>query len=137
MNARDRVKNGLTKIVETNVLIDEMQVSLVALEPELKKKSADTAALMDRLAVDQEKADAVRKVVLEDEAVAKVKAEETQAISDEAQRDLDEALPALEAAVKALDSLDKADITEIKGFTKPPELVQTVMEAVALLLGSK
>ena len=42
----------------------------------------------------------VRKVVMEDEAVAKVKAEETQAIAADAQRDLDEALPALEAAVK-------------------------------------
>ena len=42
----------------------------------------------------------VRKVVMEDEAVAKVKAEETQAIADDAQKDLDEALPALEAAIK-------------------------------------
>ena len=42
----------------------------------------------------------VRKVVMEDEATAKVKAEETQAIADDAQRDLDEALPALEAAIK-------------------------------------
>ena len=39
-------------------------------------------------------------MVLEDEAVAKVKADETQAIADDAQRDLDTALPALEAAVK-------------------------------------
>ena len=37
---------------------------------------------------------------MEDEAVATVKAEETKAIADDAQRDLDEALPALEAAVK-------------------------------------
>lgn len=42
----------------------------------------------------------MRKVVKEDEAVAKVKAAETQAIADDAQRDLDEALPALEAAIK-------------------------------------
>ena len=79
----------------------------------------------------------VRKVVMEDEAVAKVKAEETQAIADDAQRDLDEALPALEAAVKALDALDKNDISEIRVFTKPPELVQTVMEAVCILMGCK
>ena len=74
---------------------------------------------------------------MEDEAVAKVKAEETQAIADDAQRDLDEALPVLEAAIKALDSLDKSDIAEIKVFTKPPELVQTVMESVCILLGQK
>lgn len=73
----------------------------------------------------------VRKVVLEDEAVAKVKAEETQAIADDAQKDLDEALPILAAANKALDALDKSDISEIKVFAKPPDLVQTVMEAVS------
>jgi dynein heavy chain len=42
---------------------------------------------------------------MEDEAVAKVKAEETQAIADDAQRDLEEALPALEAAIKVSHSL--------------------------------
>ncbi|XP_041356323.1 dynein heavy chain 6, axonemal-like isoform X2 [Gigantopelta aegis] len=136
-NARDRVKNGLQKLLETNDIVDKMKKELVALEPELKKKSVDTNALMERLVVDQEKADAVRKVVMEDEATATVKAEETQAIADDAQRDLDEALPALEASLKALDSLDKSDIAEIRVFTKPPELVQTVMEAVCVLLGQK
>ena len=57
--ARDRVANGLKKITETNELIDTMKKELVALEPELKRKSADTEKLMEKLAVDQEKADAV------------------------------------------------------------------------------
>lgn len=76
----------------------------------------------------------MRKVVLEDEAVAKVKAEETQAIANDAQRDLDEALPVLSAANKALDALDKSDIAEIKVFAKPPELVQVVMETVKITI---
>lgn len=79
----------------------------------------------------------MRKVVIEDETLAKVKAEGTQAIADDAQRDLDEALPALEGANQALNSLDKADISEIKVFTKPPDLVMTVMEAVCILLNCK
>uniref|UniRef100_A0A8C2Q2H6 Dynein, axonemal, heavy chain 6 n=1 Tax=Cyprinus carpio TaxID=7962 RepID=A0A8C2Q2H6_CYPCA len=86
---------------------------------------------LQKLAVDQEN---VRRVVKEDEALAKVKAEETQAIADDAQRDLDEALPALDSANKALNALDKADISEIRVFTKPPDLVMTVMEAVCILL---
>ena len=57
--SRNRFKNGLAKILETNELIDKMKKELTALEPELRKKNADTDALMERLAVDQEKADAV------------------------------------------------------------------------------
>ncbi|KAI8727715.1 dynein heavy chain 6, axonemal isoform X4, partial [Biomphalaria glabrata] len=79
----------------------------------------------------------VQKQVAIDEAKAKTTAEETQAIADDAQRDLNEALPALEVAEKALLALDKNDIAEIQVFTKPPELVQTVLEAVAILLGNK
>ncbi|XP_037589527.1 dynein heavy chain 6, axonemal [Cebus imitator] len=137
ISARDRVKNGLTKLLETNVLVDKMKLDLSALEPVLLKKSQDVEALMEKLAVDQESADQVRNTVQEDEAIAKVKAEETQAIADDAQRDLDEALPALDAANKALDSLDKADISEIRVFTKPPDLVMTVMEAISILLNAK
>lgn len=143
-----------------------MKVDLSALEPVLKQKSIDVDALMVKLAVDQEKADEVcvcmhvfcfqkyavllmcalfkkiflpqvRKIVKEDEALAKVKAEDTQAIADDAQKDLDEALPALEGANQALNSLDKADISEIKVFTKPPDLVMTVMESVCILLSCK
>ncbi|XP_045894232.1 dynein axonemal heavy chain 6-like [Micropterus dolomieu] len=135
--ARDRVKNGLTKLLQTNELVDKMKVDLSDLEPILKQKSIDVDALMEKLTVDQESADKVRKVVKEDEALAKVKAEDTQAIADDAQRDLDEAQPALDSANQALNSLDKADISEIKVFTKPPDLVMTVMEAVCILLNYK
>ncbi|XP_058967936.2 dynein axonemal heavy chain 6 [Pocillopora verrucosa] len=137
IGARDRVKNGLKKLLETNDLVDNMQVELVALEPQLKQKSLDVEKLMDKLQTDQEEADKVRKVVSAEEEVAKGKADETQAIAAEAQKDLDEALPALDAANKALDSLDKSDISELRVFTSPPELVMTVMESICILLNSK
>lgn len=131
------MSNGLNKLLETNELVATMEVELTALRPQLQQKQKDTEVLMENLGRDQEQADVVRTKVKEDEAVAKAKAQETQAIADDAQRDLDEALPALEMAVKALDALDKSDISEVRVFTKPPALVQTVMEAVALLLGAK
>ncbi|GCC25591.1 hypothetical protein chiPu_0004002 [Chiloscyllium punctatum] len=137
ISARDRVKNGLTKLLETNVLVDTMQVELSALEPILQQKSVDVNALMEKLSVDHAEADQIRKIVQEDEVLAKSKAAETQAIADDAQRDLDEAMPALDAANKALDSLDKADISEVRVFTKPPDLVMTVMEAICILLNTK
>lgn len=62
--ARDRVKNGLTKLLETNELVDKMKQDLSALEPVLKQKSIDVDALMEKLAVDQASADQVNQSIL-------------------------------------------------------------------------
>lgn len=69
-----------------------------------------------------------------EEAEVGVQAAEVKVVQEDAQADLDVALPALEKALKALDSLTKNDITEVKGFAKPPPAVQIVMEAVCILL---
>jgi hypothetical protein len=73
----------------------------------------------------------------QEEAIVGKQAAETAAVAADAQKDLDRALPALESAVKALKSLTKADITEVKSFTNPPNAVRVVMEAVCVLLGEK
>lgn len=69
-----------------------------------------------------------------EEAEVGVQAAEVKVVQADAQADLDVALPTLEKALKALDSLTKNDITEVKSFAKPPPAVQTVMEAVCILL---
>lgn len=53
------MKNGLARLLETNVLVDKMKLDLSALEPVLLTKSQNVEALMDKLAVDQENADQV------------------------------------------------------------------------------
>lgn len=55
-------------------------------------------------------------------------------LRQDAQNNLDQALPALEEAIKALNSLKRDDISEVKSFQNPPQAVQTVMNAVCLLL---
>ncbi|KAK3733193.1 hypothetical protein QZH41_008554, partial [Actinostola sp. cb2023] len=127
--ARDRVKNGLLKLLETNELVDKMQIELVALEPQLKQKSLDVEKLMEKLQVDQDEADKVRKVVQAEEAVAKDKADETQAIAAEAQRDLDEALPALEAANK--ENIPESILRKLKKYIDNPKFVVEVVEKVS------
>ena len=134
---REKLRNGLSKLAETNVLVAKMQQELEELAPELKQKAQDVEALMMKITKDQDMADQVRKHVREEEAIVRVKAEETEAIASEAQKDLDQALPALESAYKALDSLDKKDIAELKVFTKPPDLVLMVMEAICILFKMK
>lgn len=48
-----------------------------------------------------------------EEAKASEKARVAQAIADDAQKDLDEALPALDAALTSLQSLKKNDVVEV------------------------
>ena len=74
---------------------------------------------------------------MEDEAVARVKAEETQAMKDDAQRDLNQALPAVEKANEAIGRLKKESIGEVRTFTKPPQMVEVVMQAVCILFDKK
>ena len=114
-----------------------MRAQLAELEPVLLQKSDGVQVLMVKLAEDQVAADIVRTKVQEEEAVAKEKAVETQAIAEDAQKDLTVALPALNAAAEALNSLDKNDINEIRSFIKPPPLVQLVMGSVCALFGVK
>ena len=59
VSARDRVANGLQKLLETNEQVKEMKAELTALEPELKQKSAETEDLMKKLSVDQKEANEV------------------------------------------------------------------------------
>ena len=59
------------------------------------------------------------------------------AICNECRTDMDSALPALEAALRALEHLNRSDITELRTFSKPPDAVKRVMDAVMLLLGEQ
>eukprot|EP00882_Tetradesmus_deserticola_P031632 GHRQ01035782.1.p1 GENE.GHRQ01035782.1~~GHRQ01035782.1.p1 ORF type:complete len:189 (+),score=69.64 GHRQ01035782.1:401-967(+) len=92
---------------------------------------------MEIIARETVEADKVKKVVSQEEALASAEAAKVQAIKDECEADLAEALPALQSAVRALDTLTKNDITEVKGMKSPPAAVRVVLEAVCILKGIK
>jgi len=119
----DRMKVGVRKLTETNAIVDGLQKELMALAPVLAKKTIETEDLLIRVAVDSADAAEVAAKVAIEEAIVVEQATETSAVAADAQKDLDRALPALESAVKALKSLTKADITEVKSFTNPPNAV--------------
>jgi dynein heavy chain len=64
-----------------------------------------------------------------------LEAAECKAISDDAEADLAIAMPALERAMEEVDKLDKGAISEVKAYTKPPTLVETVLQAVMIFMG--
>ncbi|QDZ24237.1 heavy chain of dynein [Chloropicon primus] len=135
--SRDRLVNGLNKLKQTNEVVDTMKEELNKLQPILKDKSESTTKLIAEVEGEKAEAEKVKKVVSAEAAEVDKSTAETQAIKDDAQKDLDQALPALEGATKALNALNKGDITEIKGFKNPPPLVGMTMEVVCILLQQK
>jgi dynein heavy chain len=103
----DHYQGGVTKLVDTNIVVERMKKDLMNLQPVLQKAAKETAELLKEVAADQKSADEVKTRVTSEEEAVGVIASEARAIAADAQRDLDEAMPAFQAAVKALESLDK------------------------------
>ncbi len=97
-----------------------LQAELTALQPQLEQSTIETQAALVVIQHESAEADKVKQVVSTEEAAVAAEAAKVQAIKDECETDLAEALPALQSAVRALDTLTKADITELKGMKSPP-----------------
>eukprot|EP01029_Cantina_marsupialis_P009144 TRINITY_DN2137_c0_g5_i1.p1 TRINITY_DN2137_c0_g5~~TRINITY_DN2137_c0_g5_i1.p1 ORF type:complete len:3984 (-),score=1416.37 TRINITY_DN2137_c0_g5_i1:203-12154(-) len=134
---KQRLATGVSKLEETNEMVAGLKAELTKLQPVLDEKAKETEILLEQVAKDQADADVMKDKVGKEKAVVEVQASEVAVIQADAQADLDKAMPAFEAAVNALKSLSKADITEVKGFVKPPPAVQIVMEGVCILLRQK
>eukprot|EP00929_Paragymnodinium_shiwhaense_P087552 TRINITY_DN476_c0_g8_i1.p1 TRINITY_DN476_c0_g8~~TRINITY_DN476_c0_g8_i1.p1 ORF type:complete len:2571 (-),score=771.76 TRINITY_DN476_c0_g8_i1:261-7973(-) len=134
---QNRYKVGLSKIADAENQVTGLQVMLVEKKPVLEKTQKEVGEMMEVITKDKADAEIVSKAVGKEEAEAQVKARDTQAIKDDAQRDLDEALPALEVAVQCLKKLKADHIREVKALANPPGGVRLVMEAVCIMFNLK
>jgi dynein heavy chain len=65
--------------------------------------------------------DETKRVVEQQEVEANEQAARAKEMTEDAQRDLNEALPALDAAVASLKNLSRNDIVEVKAMQNPPQ----------------
>ena len=128
------MSDGIGKLEETNDTVVKLQRELSLMQPDLERKAKGATELLKHVEQEQNKATAVQAKVSQDEANVAKRQAEVLALQMDAKRDLTKAMPAYQTAVKALESLEKKDIIEIRSFVKPPMIVQTVMEAVCILL---
>ncbi|XP_074517159.1 dynein axonemal heavy chain 1 [Sebastes fasciatus] len=131
--ARQRMKTGLDKLLSTAEGVSKMQEELETMRPLLEEAAKDTEVTMETIKKDTVVAEETRRSVQAEEAKASEKARFAGAIAADAQRDLDEALPALDAALASLKSLNKNDVTEVRGMQRPPQGVKLVIEAVCIM----
>uniref|UniRef100_A0A670ILT6 Dynein axonemal heavy chain 1 n=1 Tax=Podarcis muralis TaxID=64176 RepID=A0A670ILT6_PODMU len=120
----------------------ELKVAKTRMKSGLDKVSCFSLGVLSHmlktaLRVDTAVAEETRNAVQAEEMKAKVKAQTAQAIADDAQKDLAEALPALDAALASLRNLNKNDVTEVRAMQRPPLGVKMVIEAVCIMKGIK
>uniref|UniRef100_A0A8C2YBK7 Dynein axonemal heavy chain 1 n=1 Tax=Coturnix japonica TaxID=93934 RepID=A0A8C2YBK7_COTJA len=131
--AKNRMEGGLDKLLQTADDVAVMQEELESARPLLAQAAKDTEATMEQLQVDTAVAEETRTAVQAEEEKANEKAQKAQAIADDAQKDLAEALPALDAALASLRNLKKNDVTEVRAMQRPPPGVKMVIEAVCIM----
>ncbi|XP_053607537.1 dynein axonemal heavy chain 3 [Plodia interpunctella] len=135
--ARIRYETGLEQLDFAAGQVAVMQQNLRDLQPLLVETSDKTEKLMIKIEQDTVVVEKQKEIVGADEALANEAAAAAQAIKDDCESDLAEAVPALEAALDALNTLKPADITLVKSMKNPPAGVKLVMEAVCVMKGIK
>lgn len=134
---RQRLQVGLSTLSVANNMVGEMQEELGGLGPKIVEKAKDTELLLQQLEKDQEAVEQVRQIVESEEAVMQRETQIVQNYADECHSDLASVLPALQQAIMSLETLDKASVSELRVYTRPPDLVGTVMCAVCVLFQRK
>ncbi|XP_038668758.1 dynein heavy chain 12, axonemal [Scyliorhinus canicula] len=133
IKAKKRYTNGLDKLAFAESQVGEMKLELVELQPKLEVAKIENAHMMQVIEVESAEVEAKSKVVKVDEEAATEKATEAQALKNECESELAEAIPALEAALSALDTLKPSDVTIVKSMKNPPQGVKLVMAAICVM----
>eukprot|EP01135_Chromosphaera_perkinsii_P008555 Nk52_evm21s1400 gene=Nk52_evmTU21s1400 len=129
-----RLETGINKLNSASEQVDEMKITLSLEEKDVEEKSVQVNAMLERVMVDQEKANKERALAdAEEQKVRAIKVDVAHK-QEESAKELAAAQPALDAARDALDSLDKNNLIELKSFQNPGREVKGVMAFVMILL---
>ncbi|XP_053705138.1 dynein axonemal heavy chain 12-like isoform X1 [Synchiropus splendidus] len=133
LKAKQRYTNGLDKLAFAESQVGEMKKELIDLQPKLEQAKIENTNMMKVIEVESVEVEAKSKVVRVDEEAATLKAAGAQALKDECESDLAEAIPVLEAALGALNTVTASDVTIVKSMKNPPAGVKLVMSAVCVM----
>jgi dynein heavy chain len=134
-SAANKLANGLAKLESAREQVATLSKELEVKKVVVAQSQKDCEDLLVQIVSERRVADEQRKQVEADSERISHEAAECKAISDDAEADLAIAMPALERAMEEVEKLDKSSVSEVKAYTKPPQLVETVLQAVMILFG--
>ena len=132
---RERYLKGIAQLEATAASVTAMSQQLQNMKPMLAQNARDTEAMMAQVDAETRDVEKMRALVSKEEAEAEAKAAAAQALKEECEADLAKAMPAMDRALAAVRALRKADITEVKSMSNPPNGVRVVMQVVCMMMG--
>mmetsp|Transcript_14531 Transcript_14531/g.44899 ORF Transcript_14531/g.44899 Transcript_14531/m.44899 type:complete len:1962 (-) Transcript_14531:344-6229(-) len=136
-DARDKLSNGLAKLIEARDGVQIMSVELEKKKVVCAQSQKDCENLLVEIVSERRVADEQRKQVEADSERIGKEEIDCKAIADDAEAELNVALPALEKAMAEVEKLDKSAISEVKAYKSPPKQVETVLAAVMILFSKQ
>lgn len=129
------VRNGLDKLNESVFKMKEMKKALSEKREQLLVKEKEARTTLDTLLYQQNESERKQEATEELKRIFAVQEEQTRKKHEAIQRDIAEIQPTVAAAQLGVSNIKKQQLTELRSMNKPPEMVQTVLEAVCFLLG--
>lgn len=129
----DRLENGLVKLSQCSVQAEVLKKDLVVQEKELKIKNDAADILIAEVTAENERVQKSKNEATEKAKKVTIMKEAITAEKKLNEEELRRAKPALDRAAEALNTLNRNNLTELKSFGSPPEIVVKVCGAVLVL----
>lgn len=129
-----RLDTGLTTLRVTNEDVSRLEANLKVKKNEVDQKRGECDEFLQKMGRQRGEAELAQAEADRERTKADTAAQEARTIEEQAAGDLALAKPALDAALDAVNCLDKASMTELKSFQKPPPGVDKVTATVLILI---
>jgi dynein heavy chain len=133
----NKYDTGIKQLANAKAEVDILKEKLEKLMPELTKAKQETSELI--VEVDKQKKEVAIKTteVEAEEAVAKEKKGEADAIQKDCEFELSRVMPIYNAAIRAVQQLKRDDITELRGFKTVSPAVVLVVKTLCIMFNVK
>lgn len=129
------INNGLDKLKETVLQVNELKVELSEKSKILTQKDNDAKVMLNKMLTDQNEAERKQEFSIETQEELNKQQIEIERRRSNVMKDLEMAEPAVLEARKGVQNIKKQHLTEIRSMANPPNGVKITMESVCILLG--
>ena len=132
---KNKLSTGLLKFKETEKKAEVMTADSTIKKQKNSEKMRNSSEMAAKLQIQFAENEAQEAIIKQKAAIRDKQKEEAEALFHLAEEEIARAEPKLQEAQAALKELSAQQIAEVKNYTTPPPEVQTVLQAVMIIIG--